>query len=79
MMFKVILHIPPFINIRYAHTIIVSVVFCNCEFRRPFGVESEYFVQLFLEMDESQKTPSIGDLLNRMFTEQDISFTEVIC
>ena len=34
-------------------------------------------MQLFLEMDDSQKLPTVGDLLNKMFSEQKISFTEV--
>lgn len=46
-------------------------------FRRPFGVEKEFFVQLFLDMDEAQKLPSVGDLLHKMFAEQQISFTKV--
>ena len=45
--------------------------------RRPFGTEQEYFVQLFVEYDESVKLPTVGDLLKRMFKEQNISFTEV--
>ena len=40
-------------------------------------MENEYFVQLFLEVDDTQKLPSIGDLMDKMFTEQKISFTEV--
>ncbi len=48
---------------------------CN---RRPFGAEEEYFVQLFLEIDEKSSTvPTVGDLLTKMFTEQQISFTKV--
>ena len=46
--------------------------------RRPFGTEAEYFVQLFLEPDETLKLPpTVGQLLNKMFKEQDISFTQV--
>ena len=45
--------------------------------RRPFGTEQEYFVQLFVEYDESVKLPTVGDLLKRMFKEQNISFTKV--
>ena len=40
-------------------------------------MEKEYFVQLFLDVDDTQKSPSIGDLVEKMFTEQNISFTEV--
>ncbi len=46
--------------------------------RRPFGVEPEYFVQLFLEMSESAKPGYIGSLLTKMYKEQSISFTQVI-
>ena len=46
-------------------------------FRRPRGIEQNYFVELFLEADESMKVPSIGGLLAKMFFEQQISFTEV--
>ena len=34
-------------------------------------------MQLFLDMDDAQKLPSIGDLVEKMFKEQNISFTEV--
>ena len=42
-------------------------------------MEDEYFVQLFVEHDESLKLPTIGDLLKRMFKEQKILFTKVHC
>ena len=45
--------------------------------RRPYGVEPEYFVQLFVDYDESLKLPTVGDLMKKMFWEQDITFTEV--
>ena len=45
--------------------------------RRPFVVEQEYFVQLFLEFDERVEIPTVGSLMIKMFLEQDISFTEV--
>ena len=45
--------------------------------RRPFGTEPEFFVQLFVEFDESLKTPTVEILLQRMFTEQQISFANV--
>ena len=47
-------------------------------YRRPFGTEKEYFVQLFLEYDDSMKLPTVGGLLTKMFKEQKISFTEVL-
>ena len=52
---------------------------CTLFSRRPFGIEKEFFVQLFLEIDEAQKLLSVGDLVNKMFSEQQISFTEVCC
>ena len=45
--------------------------------RRPYGIEPEYFVQLFVDYDESLKLPTVGDLMKKMFWEQDITFTEV--
>ena len=45
--------------------------------RRPFGTEPEFFVQLFVEFDETLKTPTVEILLQRMFTEQQISFANV--
>lgn len=46
--------------------------------RRPFGVEAEYFVQLFFEIDRKQiAPPSTEVLLCKMFKEQNISFTKV--
>ena len=45
--------------------------------RRPYGIEPEYFVQLFVDYDESLKLPTVGDLMKKMFREQDITFTEV--
>ncbi len=59
MMFKIVLHTPPFISIRYLYNAVLNRITLCVLFRRPFGVENEYFVQLFLEMDESQKIPSI--------------------
>ena len=45
--------------------------------RRPFGVEQEYFVQLFVEWDDSLALPTVGDLLSQMFKEQKMQFTKV--
>lgn len=52
---------------------ISTMFFC----RRPFGVEQEYFVKLFVEHDDSLKVPTVRDLLIRMFKEQKIHFTKV--
>lgn len=45
--------------------------------RRPYGEEPEYFVQLFVDYDESLKLPTVGVLMKKMFREQDITFTQV--
>ena len=34
-------------------------------------------MQLFVDYDESLKLPTVGDLMKKMFREQDITFTEV--
>ena len=48
--------------------------------RRPQGEEGEFFVQLFMEPDPSLKhPPSISLLLSRMFSEQNIKFSKVVC
>ena len=46
--------------------------------RRPFGVEKEFFVQLFFEIDQTQNHISETEkLLTQMFLQQNISFTKV--
>ena len=47
-------------------------------YRRPYGMEQEYFVQLFVEYDETLKFPTVGDLLSIMYKEQKISFAKVL-
>ena len=47
--------------------------------RRPFGTESEFFIQLFVEFDEALKNPTVENLLQKMFREQQISFASVRC
>lgn len=49
----------------------------NLLLRRPQGVEGEFFVQLFVEPEKSQKLPCISYLLEKMFTEQSIKFSQV--
>ena len=49
----------------------------NLVYRRPFGIEQEFFVQLFVEYDPNLRLPTVGDLLRKMFHEQHISFTKV--
>ena len=47
-------------------------------YRRPFGVEQEYFIQLFFEIDPNNtEVPKTDKLLTQMFHEQQISFTRV--
>ena len=46
--------------------------------RRPFGVEKEFHIQLFVEHDPSLKVPTVGELLKRMFKEMHISFKKVL-
>ena len=75
MLFKHVLHTRPFISIRY-----VNCVYTDARlnlYRRPFGVEEEFFVQLFVEYDPNLRPPTVGDLLRKMFLEQHISFTKV--
>ena len=45
--------------------------------RRPFGVEQEFFVELFVEPDPNLKLPTVGVVITMMFKEQNISFTKV--
>ena len=45
-------------------------------YRRPSGIEGEFFVQLFVDSD-GNSLPSTQSLLNKMFLEQRISFDEV--
>ena len=46
--------------------------------RRPFGVEKEFFVQLFFEIDQTQNhIPETEKLLTQMFLQQKTSFTKV--
>ena len=47
-------------------------------YRRPFGVEQEFFIQLFFEIDPNNtEVPKTDKLLTQMFHEQLISFTRV--
>ena len=41
-------------------------------------MEKEFFVQLFVEHDPNLKVPTVGELLRRMFKEQQISFKKVL-
>ena len=58
--------------------IIVTVFLTFPLCRRPFGVEKEFFIQLFFEIDnQTTEVPDSEKLLQKMFREQKISFTEV--
>ncbi|XP_011409920.1 PREDICTED: ubiquitin carboxyl-terminal hydrolase CYLD-like isoform X2 [Amphimedon queenslandica] len=46
--------------------------------KRPFGIEKEYFIQLFFEIDPNNtEVPKTEKLIAQMFHEQNISFTRV--
>ena len=81
MLFKHTLNVEPFIHIKSVLTQSVSgyvlTLTPSPPTRRPFGTEPEFFVQLFVEFDESLKTPTVEILLQRMFKEQQITFAEV--
>ena len=66
----------PFISIRYVNCVCTYCIIHT--YRRPFGVEQEFFVQLFVEHDPNLRLPTVGDLLRNMYTEQHISFTKVL-
>ena len=46
-------------------------------FRRPSGIDKEFFVQLFVEPVEGLAVVYTQDLLNKMFLDQNISFVKV--
>ena len=46
-------------------------------YRRPSGIDKEFFVQLFVEPDKDQSTVCTQRLLCKMFQEQNITFVEV--
>ena len=70
-------YVPHYKFLRHQKFILLYLYLYFYACRRPYGIEKEFFIQLFLEMDESMLLPSVGDLLNKMFREQQISFTEV--
>ncbi|XP_019849469.1 PREDICTED: ubiquitin carboxyl-terminal hydrolase CYLD-like [Amphimedon queenslandica] len=46
--------------------------------KRPFGIEKEFFIQLFFEIDPNNtEVPKTEKLIAQMFHEQNISFTRV--
>ena len=46
-------------------------------YRRPSGIDKEFFVQLFVEPDKDEPTMDTQRLLSKMFQEQNITFVEV--
>ena len=47
------------------------------EYRRPSGIDKEFFVQLFMEPDKDEPAVNTHRLLSKMFQEQNITFAEV--
>ena len=45
--------------------------------RRPSGIDEEFFVQLFVEPEETAPVVDTQMLLSKMFQEQSIAFTKV--
>ena len=109
LLFKNILHIPPFIQIRYRTSLSLCIVTpmlfvvhmyvyklytifllvhlsrtkltCTTSFfcRRSFGVEDEFFIQLFISFDQTLRLPTIKELTRKMFDEGKLSLTKVNC
>ena len=46
-------------------------------YRRPSGIDKEFFVQLFVEPDKDEPATNTQRLLSKMFQEQNINFVEV--
>ena len=46
-------------------------------YRRPSGIDKEFFVQLFIEPDQDKPSVNTQTLLCKMFQEQNITFTKV--
>ena len=80
LLFKHTLKVEPFLHIKVRVTFMAYIYYCCSDtflIRRPYGEEPEYFVQLFVDYDESLKLPTVGELMKKMFREQDITFTQV--
>ena len=45
--------------------------------RRPSGIDKEFFIQLFVEPEESEPAVNTQRLLSKMFQEQNITFVQV--
>ena len=46
-------------------------------YRRPSGIDKEFFVQLFVEPDEEESAVNTQRLITKMFQEQNITFMQV--
>ena len=44
---------------------------------RQFGIEDEFFIQLFMSFDENLRLPTMKMLLKQMFDESELSLTKV--
>ena len=62
----------------YQCSVLLTVVFAfACLYRRPSGVDKEFFVQLFVEPDQDAAAVNTQRLLDKMFQEQNITFVQV--
>ena len=77
MLFKHTLHVDPFIHIKYDRSGRQYVLYFCLSLRRPSGIEPEFFVRPFIDLDENPTINMIKTLMMKMFTEQNISFSEV--
>lgn len=59
------------------NTLMLLNTLCMLNCRRPFGIDKEFFVQLFVEPNKNEPAVDTQMLLNRMFQEQNITFTKV--
>ena len=64
-----------YVYILMYHQVCLGHFSCLC--RRPSGIDSEFFVQLFVEADKGMVLPTTQDLLHKMFKQQNITFAEV--
>ena len=54
-----------------------NCVHAMLNYRRPSGIDEEFFVQLFVEPDQDKSAVNTQTLLSKMFREQNITFTKV--
>ena len=48
-----------------------------CLYRRPSGIDKEFFIQLFVEPQKDEPAINTERLLYKMFQEQNINFAKV--